>query len=148
MTERVSLGTQKAMKENDVTGINGGPSSLVYCTIALSSNVGPELKKQVSELHSEICPIPAKPTSQQRISSKHRTPQVLHAAQSARAEGDHHAGCLQADESTSQPNPTATEDTQPPHRLRQTWGQHIRAKVSYTNECSTIDFSRFQSDLA
>ena len=38
------------MEEDDVIVIEGGPSSLVYCMIALSSDVGPELKDQVTEL--------------------------------------------------------------------------------------------------
>lgn len=93
------------MKEDDVIVIEGGPSSLVYCMIALSSNVGPELKRighrTPAELHREISPIPTKQTLQQSISFKYRTPQALHMAQSAQAEGDHCTGSLQADESTT-----------------------------------------------
>ena len=50
MTEWVSLGTLKAMEDDDVIVIEGGPLSLVYCMIALSSNAGPELKYQVTKL--------------------------------------------------------------------------------------------------
>lgn len=38
------------MKEDDVRVIEGGHSSPVYHMIALSSNVGPELQEQVTEL--------------------------------------------------------------------------------------------------
>lgn len=104
------------MEDDDVIVTERRPSSLVYCMIALSSNVGPELNNQVTKLlqsstGKSVWFLQNKPW-QQWISFKYRTQQVLHISQSAQAEGDHCTGSLQADESTSQPNPTATEETQ------------------------------------
>lgn len=107
----VSLGTQKAGGRwfNE-----GGPSSMVYCMLALGSRLGLELKGKWVQL------LAAKPCSRESSKIQDTAPRALHGASTAQGL----SRWVNPPGSLSQ----APEGTQTPPWLRHTWEQHSSAQ--------------------